>query len=82
MSPPHFDVGGAYLAILRGQPIHPPDAEVFPLVALSVEDLDAAVERLKLRKVELVQEIEEDSTSRWVLLRDPGGNLIELAYWK
>ncbi len=26
--------------------------------------------------------IEEDADSRWVMLRDPAGNLIELAYFK
>ncbi len=82
MEPPHFDVGGGYLAILRGRTVPAPDAQVFPLIALAVDDLDAAVDRLKAQGVELLKDIDEDSTSRWVFLRDPGGNLIELAFWK
>jgi len=76
----HFDLDGAYLVILKGKP---PRAEVegqtrFPLVALTVDDLEAAVNRLRANQVELPWGIEEGSGLRWVMFRDPAGNLIEL----
>lgn len=82
MNPPHFDVGGAYLAILKGKSVLAQDAETFPVVALAVDDLDSAIERLKAHQVDFLKDVEEDPASRWVFFRDPGGNLIELAYWK
>jgi catechol 2,3-dioxygenase-like lactoylglutathione lyase family enzyme len=82
MDPPHFDVGGSYLVILNGKSVLTEDSEIFPVVALAVDDLDAAIERLKAHHVELLKDVEEDPASRWVFFRDLGGNLIELAYWK
>ena len=82
MDPPHFDVGGAYLAILKGKSVLAQNAETFPLIALAVDDLDTAIERLKAHHVDLLKEVEEDLDSRWVFFRDPGGNLIELVHWK
>jgi predicted enzyme related to lactoylglutathione lyase len=82
MTPPHFDVGGSYLAILKGKAVLAEASETFPVIALAVDDLDSAVERLQAHHFELLKDVEEDPASRWVLLRDPGGNLIELAYWK
>jgi len=82
MDPPHFDIGGAYLAILKGKMNFTQDAETFPVIALTVEDLDSAVEKLKAHQVDLLKNIQEDESSRWVFFRDPGNNLIELAYWK
>ena len=82
MDPPHFDVGGAYLVILKGKSILAQNSETFPVIALAVEDLDAAVERLKVHRVDLLKDMQEDESSRWVFFRDPGGNLIEFAFWK
>jgi len=82
MDPPHFDVGGAYLVILKGKSVLAQNAETFPVIALAVEDLDSAVERLKAHHVDLLKGMQEDESSRWVFFRDPGSNLIELAYWK
>jgi catechol 2,3-dioxygenase-like lactoylglutathione lyase family enzyme len=82
MDPPHFDVGGAYLAILKGKTLFVQDAEVFPQVALAVDDLDAVIARLKSHHVELLKGVEEDPDSRWIFIRDPGGNLIEVVHWK
>jgi len=73
---PHFDLGGAYLVILQGQP--PQAQERFPQVAISVDDLDAAVARLRAHRVELPWGVETGQGSRWVMFRDPGGNLVEL----
>lgn len=82
MDPPHFDVGGTYLAILKGESVLAQDAETFPLIALAVDDLDSAIEQLKAHHVALLKDVEEDSASRWVFFRDPGGNLIEMVHWK
>ena len=82
MDPPHFDVGGSYLAILKGKSVLGEGSETFPVIALAVDDLDSAIERLKAHHVELLKDVEEDPASRWVFFQDPGGNLIELAYWK
>jgi len=81
---PHFDLGGIYLAILKGRPVPAQDPTPirFPIVAFAVDDLDAAVDQLRAHNVELPWGIEEDTDSRWVMFRDPAGNLIELAHFK
>ena len=78
---PHFDLGGVYLVILKGRPLPPlePVPARFPIIAFAVDDLDAAVERLRTLQIELPWGIEEDAGSRWVMFHDPAGNLIELA---
>jgi glyoxylase I family protein len=81
---PHFDLGGTYLIILKGQP-RPTENAVparFPLIAFAVEDLDAAVERLRAHGVALPWGMEEDTGSRWAMFHDPAGNLIEIAQFK
>ncbi len=81
---PHFDLGGIYLVILQGRPVPPldPVPARFPIVAFAVDDLDATVERLRAQQIDLPWGVEEDADSRWVMLRDPAGNLIELAQFK
>ena len=69
------DVTGVYLAILKGRSVPAQNEETFPLIALAVDDLDAAIERLKAHHVDLLRNVEEDPDSRWVFFRDPGGNL-------
>jgi catechol 2,3-dioxygenase-like lactoylglutathione lyase family enzyme len=81
MDPPHFDVGGAYLAIVKGKTVLAPNAETFPQIALAVDDLDSAIAGLKTHHVDLLKGVQEDPDSRWVFFRDPGGNLIELVHW-
>jgi catechol 2,3-dioxygenase-like lactoylglutathione lyase family enzyme len=78
---PHFDLGGAYLVILRGQPHQFEDSMEarFPVLAFAVHDLEAAVHDLKAKNVEMPWGIEEDNDSRWVMFHDPGGNLLEIA---
>ncbi len=78
---PHFDLGGSYLVILKGRPVPPLDSAParFPIVAFAVDDLDAAIEHLRAHHVDLPWGVEEDAGSRWVMFRDPAGNLIELA---
>lgn len=77
---PHFDLGGSYLVLLPGRPAA--SAERFPLVALSVEDLDAKVKRLGEHRVALPWGVEKDGNSRWVMFHDPAGNLVELVEFK
>jgi catechol 2,3-dioxygenase-like lactoylglutathione lyase family enzyme len=77
---PHFDVGGAILVILEGRP-HPATMagpSRFPLLAISIEHFQSAVDRLAAASVPMPWGIEEDGTSRWVMFHDPAGNLIEL----
>ena len=76
----HFDVDGVYLTILKGTPSAAQNAEPerFPLFALSVEDLDAMIDQLEKHNVEMPWGIENNGASRWVMFRDPGGNLVEL----
>jgi catechol 2,3-dioxygenase-like lactoylglutathione lyase family enzyme len=81
---PHFDLGGIYLVILKGRSVPPldPVPARFPIVAFAVDDLDAAVDHLRAHHVDLPWGVEEDADSRWVMVHDPAGNLIELAYFK
>jgi catechol-2,3-dioxygenase len=77
---PHFDLGGSYLVILQGRPTTAQDAipARFPVIAFGVDDLDSAVKRLIQHGVEMPWGVESDVASRWVMLSDPAGNLIEL----
>ena len=81
---PHFDLGGIYLAILKGKPrpAEAPTPARFPLVAFAVDDLDAAADQLRAHRVDMPWGVEEDADSRWVMFHDPAGNLIELAQFK
>ncbi len=81
---PHFDLGGAYLVILQGRSLPPldPVPARFPIVAFAVDDLDAAIDRLRLHRIDLPWGIEKDADSRWVMFHDPADNLIELAHFK
>jgi catechol 2,3-dioxygenase-like lactoylglutathione lyase family enzyme len=77
---PHFDLHGTYLTILKGRPVPAQGAEPerFPVVAFAVEDLNAAVARLRAHRVDLPWGIEQDEHSRWAMFYDPAGNLIEM----
>ena len=81
---PHFDLGGVYLVILKGRPTPAAEArpERFPVLAFAVADLDKAVAELQAHGVALPWGVEQDADSRWVMFKDPGGNLIEVAEWK
>lgn len=77
---PHFDLDGSYLTLLKGRPVPAQDATPsnFPVLALAVQDLDAATMRLQAHGVELPWGVEGDARSRWVKFYDPAGNLVEL----
>jgi catechol 2,3-dioxygenase-like lactoylglutathione lyase family enzyme len=77
---PHFDLGGSTLVILKGKPspARPTDPTRFPIIALAVDDLPHAVERLKAHGMTLPWGIEKNPEARWVMFHDPAGNLIEL----
>jgi glyoxylase I family protein len=76
---PSFELEGSYLVILQGRPRPAEDAhpERFPLFALTVDDLDQAVEHLQAHGVSLPWGV-EGHQNRYVMFHDPGGNLIEL----
>ena len=75
-----FRLAGAHLVILKGQPrpAENPEPERFPLFALAVDDLDAAVEHLKAHKIPLPWGVEGHAPNQWIMFHDPAGNLIEL----
>ena len=77
---PHFKVGEAILTVLKGrpQPAENPEPPRFPIYAFRVSDLDQAVARLEAHGVDLPWGVEGEGESRWVMLHDPAGNLIEL----
>jgi catechol 2,3-dioxygenase-like lactoylglutathione lyase family enzyme len=77
---PHFDLGGANLGIrkTRSAPLRARDFDRFPIVAFSIDDLDAAIDRLQQHHIDLPWGVEADNGGRWVMFYDPGGNLIEL----
>ena len=77
---PDFDLNGTYLTIIQSEPAEKlgGSSTQFPALALEVEDLDKAIDRLHLHHVELPWGIEQGDTSRWVKFYDPAGNLIEL----
>jgi catechol 2,3-dioxygenase-like lactoylglutathione lyase family enzyme len=79
-SRPHFDLGSCFLVILEGHPIKSSDAssERFPLLAFAVDNLDNAINELQAHQIEMPWGIEHDQHSRWTMIEDPGGNLIEL----
>jgi catechol 2,3-dioxygenase-like lactoylglutathione lyase family enzyme len=81
---PHFDLDGVYLVILKGRPVPAQDSlpSRFPVVAFAVDDLDAAVDRLRAHQVDLPWGIAEDTDARWTMFHDPAGNLIELVDFK
>jgi len=78
----HFRLGeNRYLVLLKGKPHPATDTAIehFPVIAFHMDDLEKAVERLEAYGVGTLEGIKEDSWSRWVMLHDPAGNLIELA---
>ena len=77
---PHFDLGGIYLTLVEGQPAkrEADSPENFPVLAFVVEDLEAAMGRLRTNGVDFPWGIEEAETTHWVKFYDPAGNLIEL----
>ncbi|OGO34491.1 MAG: hypothetical protein A2Z16_16570 [Chloroflexi bacterium RBG_16_54_18] len=78
-SRPHFKLDETILVILNGTPCpaENPQPERFPLFAITVPDLDEAVERLQRHQVTLPWGIESNSDQRWVMFHDPAGNLVE-----
>jgi catechol 2,3-dioxygenase-like lactoylglutathione lyase family enzyme len=81
---PRFDLGGVYLAIVRGKPRPARTAQParYPVIAFAVDDLEAAALRLAAHGLAPPWGIEEDAGAHWVMFHDPAGNLIELAQFK
>ncbi len=74
---PHFQLDGIYLVIKKGHPA-PAQEPPFPVLALSVSDLQAMIARLEAHHVALPWGIEHNADSQWVKFSDPAGNLIEV----
>lgn len=76
----HFDLNGTYLAVLPGkQEVFPAHPDIrFPLVAIALDDFEAALARLSAEGVDLPWGIEQGQGMRWAMCHDPAGNLIEL----
>lgn len=77
---PQFRLDGTYLVLLHGrpQPASGTDGDRFPLLALAVDDLDGALDRLRANGTPLPWGVEADARARWVMFQDPVGNLIEM----
>jgi catechol-2,3-dioxygenase len=80
---PHFDMGGVYLVILKGCPQPPCNAipERFPQITFQVKDLDTAIEHLGHHNIPIPWGVESDAGSRWIMVRDPANNIIELVQY-
>ncbi len=71
-----FEVGGARFGVDSGNAAREiPNA----VVSFRVRDLDAAVAALRARGVEPVVDIIDAGPTRFVTLRDPAGNLVQLS---
>ncbi len=79
-SRPHFDLGGVALVLLQGTPRRPvdPDPDRFPVLAFAVQSLDRTLEVLRVHGVALPWPVEQTPGTRYVILKDPADNLIEL----
>jgi len=77
---PQLKVGDGLLVLVKGKLPPAIDAfpEDFPLIAFEVNNLDKIVEILTAEHVDIENGIEERRDSRWIKLRDPAGNLIEI----
>jgi catechol-2,3-dioxygenase len=77
---PHFRLGETLLTIMQSEkPVTQEGQNVrFPALALRVANLDTAISELAHHGVAMPWGVEEDADSRWVMFRDPAGNLIEL----
>lgn len=82
MPPPHFELGDTFLVLLNGKLNIEEGSELFPVLAISVDNLENACKVLEENGVEVIKGIQEDESSRWTFCKDPGGNLIELCIWK
>ncbi len=82
MDPPHFEVDGTFLVLLNGKTQWSEDSDRFPLIAITVDNIENTCEALEKNGIQLLKEIDEDSASRWTFCKDPAGNLIEIVTWK
>ena len=81
-----LDTDGTFLVVMEGRLEEAKDTRRrWPMFALTVADLDASIEALRQANVELPWGVEEfgapEPSSRYVMFRDPAGNLIELVEW-
>jgi catechol 2,3-dioxygenase-like lactoylglutathione lyase family enzyme len=77
---PAFTVGdGVHLTVRKGTPLPPQDATPFQVIAFQVPDLDEAIHHLRAHGVKMEGEIVANPSIRYVMFRDPAGNLLEIA---
>jgi catechol 2,3-dioxygenase-like lactoylglutathione lyase family enzyme len=77
---PIFSVGeGVHMMIRKGTPLPAEDATPFPVAAFQVLNLDEAIEHLQAQGVKMAGEIVTNPSARYIMFRDPAGNLLEIA---
>lgn len=78
---PALKIGDTHLVIIQGRDVIPkfPPEPRWPILALRVPDLDAAVQRLRAHNIELPWGIERSAQARYVMFHDPDGYLLEIA---
>lgn len=78
---PALKIGDTHLVIIQGEDDIPkfPSEPRWPILALRVPDLDAAVQRLRAHHIELPWGIERSAQARYVMFHDPDGYLLEIA---
>jgi catechol 2,3-dioxygenase-like lactoylglutathione lyase family enzyme len=77
---PHLDLGGTYLTIIRGEPRPAQNSTParFPLLAFRVQSLEDTIVRLRSAAVEMPWGIEGEGRTRYVMFKDPAGNIMEV----
>jgi catechol 2,3-dioxygenase-like lactoylglutathione lyase family enzyme len=77
---PHFDLGDIYLVLVQGKPTVRVEGspDYFPVLAFAVNNLDESIAQLRNHDVELPWDVVDGKGTRWIMFRDPAGNLIEL----
>ncbi len=82
MTPAHFHIGNGFLAVQESTNQCEPKAMDFPVLAITVDNLENTRKTLNDNGIELLYGIQEDESSFWAFCKDPGGNLIEFVIWK
>jgi catechol 2,3-dioxygenase-like lactoylglutathione lyase family enzyme len=76
---PHFKIDDVILVLVEGKPTPATNAtpEHFPIIAFSVDSLDFEIDKLSNLGIEMPSGVVETGNTRWVMFRDPAGNLLE-----
>jgi len=82
MHPPHCILNDSFLVLLNGVVDIEEGSDHFPVIAITVDNLENACKDLEENGIKTIKGIQEDESSRWTLCKDPGNNLVELCVWK